>query len=64
MTVSKQSQHGTCLFHPDSAWKLVSVVELTVQNTLACDKIQTELGHFFEVNHGLKQGDGDGPVPF
>ena len=43
---------------------LVSVVKLTVQNTLTCDKIQTELGHFFEVNHGLKQGDGDGPHSF
>ena len=44
--------------------KVVSVLELTVQSTLACDKMQTELGHFFEVNHGLKQGDRDGPTPF
>jgi hypothetical protein len=43
---------------------LLSVLELTVQNTLACDKIVTELGHFFKVIHGLKQGDGDDPSPF
>jgi hypothetical protein len=43
---------------------LVSVLELTMQSTLACDKIQTKMGHFFEVNHGLKQGDGDGSPPF
>ena len=44
--------------------RLVSLLEITVQNTLACDKIQTEVGHFFEVNRGLNQGDGDGRTPF
>ena len=40
------------------------MIDLTVQNTLACDKIQTELGNFFEVNQRLKQGDVMSPFLF
>jgi hypothetical protein len=44
--------------------KLVGLVELIMQNTLACFKIQTEKGNFFEVTQGLKQGHGLAPLLF
>jgi hypothetical protein len=44
--------------------KLVTLVELTMHNTLVCVKVQREMGNFFEVKQGLKQGDGLAPLLF
>jgi hypothetical protein len=37
---------------------LVSLVELTSENTVSCVKTQMEIGSFFQVRQGLNQGDG------
>jgi hypothetical protein len=44
--------------------KLVRLVELTLENTIYCVKIWMEIGSFFQVKQGLKQGDGLTPLLF
>jgi sorting nexin-29 len=44
--------------------KSVRLVELTLENTISSVTIQMEIGSFFQVKQGLKQGNGLAPLLF
>jgi hypothetical protein len=43
---------------------LLRLLELTLENTISCVKIQMEIGSFSQVKQGLKQEDGLTPLLF
>ena len=38
--------------------KLITLLEVTMKDTISCIQVQGEIGDFLKENKGLKQGDG------